>query len=364
MKKEYKIGILDKYIIKKFIGTYLFIMVVIIAIIIIFDLSEKIDNMVEKEAPMRAIIFNYYGNMIPYFINLFSPLLVFISVIFFTSRMAANSEVTAILAGGVSFNRFLYPFLLSAFFIALFSLVLNLFLIPPANRTRLEFQEKYLKDRAYNAGTNIHFQLSPGTYVYMESFNGETNSASRFTLETIEGHLIKSKLSAETATWDSTKQGWRLNDYYIRKNNGNIETIEKGAQIDTVISLSIEDLNRRDNIVESYTYGELNDLIKTQKLRGDKRVKVSQIEKHTRFAVPFSAFILTIMGVSLSSKRRRGGIGMNLGIGIALCFIYILFLRFSQMFVHSGIMPPWLALWVPNIVFASVTYFLYKISPK
>lgn len=364
MNKNFKIGTIDKYIIKKFIGTYLFILVLIIAIIIIFDISEKIDNLIEKEASLKAIVFDYYGNMVPYFINLFSPLLVFISVIFFTSKMASNSEVVAILAGGISFNRFLFPYILSAFCIALFSLLLNLFLIPPANKVRLDFTAKYLDDKLNNAGTNIHLQINPGTYVYMESFNSINNSASRFTLETIEGHHISSKLTAESAIWDSTKQGWVLYDYFIRKNDGNKETISKGAQIDTVISLSVNDLVRRNDIVESYTYGELNELIATQKLRGDKRVNFALIEKHTRFAVPFSAFILTIMGVSLSSKRRRGGIGLNLGIGIALSFTYILFLRFSQMFVHSGLMPPWIALWVPNILFAFVALFLYRIAPK
>ncbi|OFY42685.1 MAG: hypothetical protein A2X18_13415 [Bacteroidetes bacterium GWF2_40_14] len=364
MDRKLKIGTLDKYIIKKFIGTYLFILVLIIGIIIIFDISEKIDDLIQKNASLKAIVFDYYGNMLPYYINLFSPLLVFISVIFFTSKMASNSEVVAILAGGISFNRFLYPYLLSAFCIALFSLILNLFFIPTANKVRLDFTEKYLKEKYYNSGRNIHFQLSPGTYVYMESFNSISNSASRFTLETIEGHNITSKLSAESAVWDSVRQGWKLYDYYIRKSEGNRETITKGAQIDTIISLSVKDLNRRDNIVESYTYSELNDLIKTQKLRGDMRVKFAQIEKHTRFAVPFSAFILTIMGVALSSKKRRGGIGLNLGIGLALSFTYILFLRFSQMFVHSGIMPPWLALWVPNLVFAAIALFLYRIAPK
>jgi len=364
MNKLLRIGTIDKYIIRKFIGTYLFILVLIIAVIIIFDISEKIDNLIEKEASLKAIIFDYYGNLVPYFINLFSPLLVFISVIFFTSKMASNSEVTAILAGGISFNRFLYPYFLSAFFIAIFSLVLNLFFIPPANKVRLEFSEKYINDKVNNAGRNIHLQITPGTYVYMESFNGIGNTASRFTLETIEGHIISSKLTAETAVWDSTKKGWTLYDYFIRKTKGDTETIVRGAKIDTIISLSVNDLNRRNDIVESYTYSELNDLIKTQKLRGDKRVNYALIEKHTRFAVPFSAFILTVIGVSLSSKRRRGGIGLNLGIGIALSFTYILFLRFSQMFVHSGLMPPWLALWVPNILFAGVAFFLYRIAPK
>ena len=364
MNKLFKIGTIDKYIIRKFIGTSLSRLVLIIAVIIIFDISEKIDNLIEKNVTLKGIIFDYYGNLVPYFINLFSPLLVFISVIFFTSKMAANSEVVAILAGGISFNRFLYPYFLSALFIATFSLVLNLFFIPPANKVRLEFSEKYINDKMVNAGNNIHLQLTPGTYVYMQSFNSMNKTASKFTLETIEGHNISSKLSAETAVWDSLKQGWTLYDYYIRKNEGNKESIMRGEKTDTILSLTVNDLIRRDDIVESYTYSELNRLIKTQKLRGDKRVNLALIEKHTRFAVPFSALILTVIGVSLSSKRRRGGIGLNLGIGIALSFTYILFLRFSQMFVHSGLMPPWIALWVPNILFAFVALFLYRIAPK
>lgn len=364
MKANYHIVKIDKYIIKKFIGTYLFILAVIIAIIIIFDISEKIDNLVEKEAPLKEIIFNYYGNMVPYYINLFSPLLVFISVIFFTSKMASNSEIVAILAGGISFNRMLYPYLISAFCIAMLSLSMNLFIIPPANRVRLEFQNKYLKDKPYVAGSNIHLQLHPGTYVYIQSFNTVDNRASNFTLETIEGHSLKSRLNAESARWDSTKQCWVLSNYYLRTSQDGREKIVAGNQIDTVLSLKVTDLNQRTNIVESYNIFELDEYIETQKMRGDMRVKYAQIEKHTRFAIPFSAFILTIMGVSLSSRKRRGGIGMNLGVGIALSFIYILFLRFSQMFVHSGVMPPWLALWVPNITFGFIAYYLYRIAPK
>ncbi|MDD2425341.1 MAG: LptF/LptG family permease [Bacteroidales bacterium] len=364
MNKDFKIGTLDKYIIRKFIGTFLFILIIIITIIIIFDISEKVDNFVQKEAPLKEVVLHYYATMIPYYINLFSPLLVFISVIFFTSKMASNSEIVAILAGGISFNRILYPYFLSAFFIALLSLVLNLFLIPPANEIRLDFTEKYIKDKYSSTGTDFHFQISPDTYVYLEYFNSISNTARKITVETIEGHTIKSKLSASSARWDTLKNTWVLYDYFLRYHDGIRERVKKGATMDTLLPLSVDDFNKRENIVESYNYHELNEVIRTQKMRGDKRVIYALIEKHTRFAVPFSAFILTVMGVALSSRKKRGGIGLNLGIGIALSFVYILFLRFSQMFVHGGIMPPWLALWVPNILFAAVSYFLYRIAPK
>ncbi|HCT93424.1 MAG: hypothetical protein A2X19_01070 [Bacteroidetes bacterium GWE2_39_28] len=362
--KGLRLNILDKYIIKKFIGTYFFAIVIFIGIIIIFDVSEKIDNFVEKGASLEAIVTQYYGNFVPYFMNMFSPLFVFISVIFFTSKLASHSEIVAMLSGGISFKRLMYPYFISAAFIAVMSLALSLFVIPPANRVRLEFTDKYIKDKFINTNKDIHLQLSPGNYVYMESFNSWSNIATRFTLETIEGHSIVSKLSAETAVWDSTSRGWKLYSYYIRNNKGNTQEIKTGHQIDTIINLSVEDLNKRDNFVESYNYRELNDMIKLQKLRGDKRVIYSQIEKQTRFALPFSAFILTLIGVSLSAKKKKGGIGINIGIGLMLSFSYILFLRFSQMFVHAGVLPTWIALWLPNMLYLLIALGLYRAAPK
>ena len=357
--------ILDKYIIRKFIGTYLSALLVIIGIVIIFDISEKIDNFVQNQAPLDEIIFMYYANFIPYFINMFSPLFVFITVIFFTSKLAANSEIIAILSGGISFNRLLYPYILSAVFITIFSLLLNLFIIPPANKGRLAFENKYVKKQYVNTDRNIHYQINPGEFLYMESFSNFSKSGTKFTLEKMEGHKMISKLSAENAVWDSTSRSWQLYDFYHRKfDDKGVQTIIQGAQMDTVINLTYEDLSTRTNVVETLSYHDLNEMIAIQRLRGDKMVKYALIEKHTRFALPFAAIILTIMGVSLSSRKRRGGIGMNIGIGIALSFSYILFLRFSQMFVHSGVLPPFVALWVPNILYGAIAYLLYRIAPK
>ena len=356
---------LDVYIVKKFIMTFFIALLLIIGIVIIFDISEKIDDFVDKEAPLRAIIFDYYINFIPYFMNMFSPLFVFITVIFFTSKMAANSEIVAILSCGVSFHRMMVPYVFSATLIALLSLVLNLFVIPQANAERVEFEVKYLKGHNIKTNRNVHYQISPGEFVFVESFSTWNNTAYRMTIEKIEDNKLVSKLSAETAVWDSTAASWKLKKYFIRDYTADIEDhIRSGAQLDTVIALTASDLYVRKNAMETLSYKELNNLIKVQKMRGDANVKLALIEKHTRFALPFSAFILTIMGVALSSKKRRGGIGWNIGLGIALAFTYILFLRFSQMFVHTGVMSPGIALWVPNILYACVAAFLYKIAPK
>ena len=356
---------LDVYIVKKFITTFFVALLLIIGIVIIFDISEKIDDFVSKEAPLKAIIFDYYLNFVPYFMNMFSPLFVFITVIFFTSKMAADTEIVAILSCGISFHRMMVPYVFSALLIALFSLGLNLFIIPESNKTRLEFENQYVKQRFKGVGRNVHYQISPGEYVFAESFSSWNNTAYRFTLERIKDNKLVSKIYAESAVYDSTKGSWTLKKYFIRDYNEDLtDRVRSGKQIDTTLALSTKDFYLTENTVETLTYSELNELIDIQQMRGDANVKFALIEKNTRFALPFSAFILTIMGVALSSKKRRGGIGWNIGIGIALAFTYILFLRFSQMFVHTGTLPPAIALWLPNVVFAIIAVFLYRIAPK
>ena len=340
-------------------------LLLIIGIVIIFDISEKIDDFVSKEAPLRAIVFDYYVNFVPYFMNMFSPLFVFITVIFFTSKMAADTEIVAILSCGISFHRMMVPYIFSATLIAIFSLCLNLFIIPDANKTRLEFENQYIKQRFKGVGRNVHYQIAPGEYVFAESFSSWNSTAYRFTLEKIEDDRLVSKISAESAVYDTTTGAWRLKKYFIREYNDDLtDRVRSGKQIDTIIPLTVKDFYLTENTVETLNYKELNELIEIQQMRGDANVKFALIEKNTRFALPFSAFILTIMGVALSSKKRRGGIGWNIGIGIALAFTYILFLRFSQMFVHTGALPPAIALWLPNVVFAIIAVFLYRIAPK
>lgn len=359
--------ILDRYIIRKFLGTFVFTILIAVLIVVIFDLSEKIDKFLSKQVPLQEILFDYYAGFIPWIVNSFSPLFVFISAIFFTSKLAQNSEIVAMLAGGISFRRLMAPYMVSAGVIAFLSLILGLYVIPPANQHRLDFENKYIKTQAIAADNmrNIHYQISPGEFVYVEQFSRWANTAYRFTLERIEDHKIVSKLSAESAAWDSTMGGWRLKNYYIRDFYGESEMVRTGKQTDTVINLTIDDFYRRKNSVESLSEKDLNEIIAVQRMRGDAMIKRSLIEKNSRIAMPFSAFVLTIIAVSLSSRKKRGGLGLNIGIGLALSFSYILFLRFSQMFVLKDIIAsPALALWIPNIVFALVAAILYKLAPK
>ena len=290
---------------------------------------------------------------------------VFITVIFFTSKLAANSEIVAILSGGISFHRMMRPYMLAATIITALSLALNLFVIPESNKEKFEFEQKYTKEKPKKATSNIHYQVSPGVFVYAESFSSWNNTAYKFTIEKIEDNKLVSKISAATAVYDTTKQSWRLKKYFIREYNDDLtDNIRSGRQMDTIIPLSVKDFYFNEKAVQTMDYYELNEMIRVQKMRGDANVKMALIEKNTRLAIPFSAFILTIMGVALSSKKRRGGIGWNIGIGIALAFTYILFLKFSEMFVHTDTLSPAVALWLPNIVFAVVAGFLYRIAPK
>ena len=356
---------LDRYIITKFMLTFFIAILLIIGIVIIFDISEKIDDFVAKQAPIKAIVLDYYVNFIPYFMNMFSPLFVFITVIFFTSRMAANSEIIAILSCGVSFHRMMVPYIFSATIIALMSLCLNLFVIPRANADRHVFEAAYTKKKHQEGERNIHYQIAPGQFVYVEQFSKYNKTAYKFTLEKIENNRLVSKLSAESAAWDSTMGGWHLRKYTIRDfSEGISDQVRTGDKLDTVIALTVDDFYFNDKTVEKLDARDLDRLIDTQRMRGDANVMYAEIEKNTRWALPFSAFILTIMGVALSSKKKRGGIGWNLGLGIALAFSYILFLRFSQMFVYTGLLPPFIALWIPNLLFAIIAAVLYRIAPK
>ncbi len=359
-----QITTIDRYIIKKFIGTYIVALLVIIGIVIIFDLSEKIDKFVTNQAPLKLIIFQYYANFIPYFVNMFSPMFVFLTVILFTSKMAANTEIIAILAGGISFKRLMWPYFVSATAIVIFSLILNLYVIPPCNKGRLAFEQKYVRKKYTEFSRNVHYQISPGTFLYVQSFAPSNNTAYGFSLESIEDNQLSSKLTANEAQWDSTIQGWKMRDYVQRKYEEGVETVTTGRYKDTCIAVTVEDFYRRRNTVQTLPDGQLRRLIRDQKARGDKDVMFSLIEQNERWSMPFAAFILTLIGVSLSSKKRRGGIGLNIGIGIALSFSYILFMRFAQMFVFSGALPPFIALWLPNVLYLGIAFYLYRIAPK
>jgi lipopolysaccharide export system permease protein len=363
--KRFQLNILDWYIIRKFLGTFFFTIALIVVIAVIFDLSEKIDDFLENNAPFRKIIFDYYLNFIPYFAVLFSPLITFISVIYFTSRMAYNTEIIAILSSGVSFRRLLVPYFVAAFALTLFSFALNNFVIPHANARKLSFEETYYHNAPKVVRErNIHKQVEPGIFVYLESFNTTTNVGRKFSLEKFENGKLVSKLLSEDIRWDSTKNKWHIRNYYIRNFKNEHQVLHEGKDLDTTITLTPGEFRRRDNAVEAMNLGELNQFVREQKLQGAPDIDLYLIEKHRRISFPFSTFILTLIGVSVSSKKVKGGIGMQLGIGLLISFSYIVFMQFSSQFAISGAFSPFIAVWIPNIIFAVIAVFIYRLAPK
>jgi lipopolysaccharide export system permease protein len=362
-----KIKIIDVYIIRKFLGTFFFSLVLILTIAVVFDFTEKIDNFMERDAPVRAIIFDYYLNFIPYFATLFAPLFVFISVIFFTSRMAVNTEIIAILNSGMSFRRMMWPYFLSSLVIAIFTFLLINFVIPHANLVRIDFEDKYSKNPSYRMGTivNFHRQVYKNVYAYMERYNPQSQTGTNFSLEKFDdsGHL-ESKLMATRVTWDTTIKKWSAWTYYIRDIHGSEEKITRGLRIDTALTVKPQDFARDPEYVGTMTYRELNDYIDLLRLQGSDELKLFLIEKQRRFSNPFAIFILTLIGVSLSSQKVRGGIGMQIGTGLVLSFSYILFMQFASQFSLKGNLDPMLALWIPNILYFVIALFLYRIAPK
>ncbi|MCK4662202.1 MAG: LptF/LptG family permease [Bacteroidales bacterium] len=356
--------ILDIYIIKKFLGTFFYAIALIIGIVIIFDISEKIDDFIEREPPLRAIIFDYYMNFIPYFANLFMALFTFIAVIFFTSNMASNSEIIAILSNGVSYKRLMLPYFISSLIIAILSYTLINFIIPPANKVRLDFEENYYRQAFYNKDKNIHRQIDPGVFIYMESYNNFYDIGYKFSIEKFEDGKLKSKLVSNYIKWDTTINKWKIHNYHIRHFDGINETIEQGRTIDTVINIHPSDFSRRLSVVETMNYWELNDFIDEQIKIGADNIEIYLIEKYKRFAFPFSTFILTLIGVTLSSRKTRGGVGINIGIGLLIAFTYIMFIQVSTVLSTHSNMDPLIAVWIPNILFAIISIFLYKYATR
>lgn len=365
LKMDQCIRRIDWYIIKKFLGTYFFAIALIISIAVVFDVNEWIDKFINNKAPVKAIIFDYYANFIPYFSNLFSPLFVFIAVIFFTSKLAENSEIIAMMSTGLSFKRLLRPYMISAAIIAALTYGMGAYVIPKGNVTRLDFEDKYKKKKKKEYVRNVQVEVENGVIAYMERYENYNNTAYRFSLDKFEDKKLVSHLTAKSAVYDTTTiHKWTLKNYMIREMDGLKETITQGDRLDSIIKMEPRDFLIMKGQQETMTSSELSEYIDRQKRRGFANIKEFEIEYHKRIAMSFASFILTVIGVSLSSRKVKGGMGMYLGVGLALSFSYILFQTVSATFAINGNASPFLAVWVPNIVYAIIAIYLYRKAPK
>lgn len=358
---------LDWYIIAKFLGTYFFSLALILAIAVVFDFNEHLDKFVQNEAPWKAIIFDYYLNFVPYFGNLFSPLFVFIAVIFFTSKLAENSEIIAMFSTGTSFHRLMVPYFISALLIAILTYALGAYIIPKGNVTRIEFENTYKKKKVVETGHNVQLEVADGVIAYFDRFEKANNTGYRFSLDRFEGNSMTSHFTAKTLTYADDAESpdlWHAKNWQLRDISDTLEVITSGLQMDTIIAIHPSDLLVTEGQQETMTSPELKRYIERQRRRGFANIKAFEIEYYKRIATSFAAFILTLIGVSLSSKKVKGGMGMNLGVGIALSFGYIVFQTISSTFSVKGSMPPIMAVWLPNIVFLIIGIYLYWKAPK
>lgn len=349
--------ILDRYIIGKFLGTYVFAIILILAITIMFDINEKLDAFLK--APLKATVFDYFLNFLPYFANQFSPLFTFIAVIFFTSKLADNSEVIAMLASGMSYRRFMRPYLVSAAVIALASYILAAYVIPPANVKRIEYTNTYVKNKAVSTGVNIQMKVAEGEIAYMSRYDAQTRMGHKFSLEKFDGKKLVSRLTAQSIKYD-TLYNWTVREYMIRDFSGTREKITRGMTLDTVIPFEPRDFLIAKNDQETMTTPALQEYISRQKERGFANIKNFEIENHRRYAMCAAAFILTVIGMSLSSRKVKGGMGLNIGIGLVLSFSYILFTTVTSTFAVSGLTSPMVAMWIPNILYLGIAFMLYR----
>lgn len=361
---DFKLKKIDKYIMKQFLGTFVFIMSALILIVVVFDINEKLDKFMVPELTTKEIVVDYYINFIPYFISMFASLFTFIAVIYFTSKLADRSEIIAMLSTGMSFDRLMLPYAISAGIIAIAMFTLSAYIIPPANAKRLDFEYMYIKkNKKVEFANNVQLEVEPGVFAYFDQYRNSSRMGYRFSLEKFEGKTLVSRLTANSIKYD-TLHTWIVRDYIIRDFDGMYEHITHGTHKDTTLMIVPSDFLISEDDCETMTSPELKVYIDRQKKRGIGNIQTFEIEYHKRIANVVSFLILTVIGVSLSSYKKKGGMGLNIGIGLGLSFSYILFMTITSSFAVSGLVSPMIACWIPNILYTFIAIFLYRKAPR
>ena len=358
---------LDQYILKRFLVTFFFSVLLTIAISVVIDFSEKVDDFIDSRVNIGELLFDYYIYFIPYMYNLFSPIFVFVAAIFMTSKMAASSEIIAILAGGISYSKFLRPYLIGALILGVLSFVLNAWVIPNSEQKRIAFINQTLKGRKNDNvwKNNIHFQIDKGKILYFGAFNYQDSFGIDFTYEQFEGTKLKSKLFADRFEWNRATKTWSVKNYFYREyHKDGSQGIRSGKQLDVSIHFNPEDIFRRNDEIVALKQGELKDFIASAKERGVENVKFYELERYRRISNPFAALILTIIGVTVSSRKVRGGIGLHLGVGMLLGASFVFVGQMVNTYATAGGLDPAIAVWIPVVLYLALGYYLYKIVPK
>ena len=364
--------IIDQYILKKILSTFFFVVLILMSIITVIDVTEKMDKFAKNHLSGQAIL-GYYLDFVPWVAGLITPITVFIAIIYVTSRMAGHTEIIAILSGGVSYRRLLLPYAFASLVIGTISFGLNGWIIPKATKSRLAFELQYFNNRYYFEARNIHLQVAPDVYLFIQNYNNVSNTGYQFSLERFNKNELIEKLTADNIQWDSAKHKWTIRFWKIRKVNevfaptalGNAsELLKSGDALDTVLAISPKDFEAQERSYDGMTIPELNEHIAKLKFRGAQGVQMYEVEKQVRYASPFTTFVLVFMGVVVSSRKSRGGTGLQIALGFVLAFIFILFFMLSRTFAEAGEIPPLVAAWIPNIIFSFITGVIYYFTPR
>src|SRR5690606_30329491 len=376
--------LLDWYILKRFLSTFFFVVLILLAVVTVIDLTEKMDKFAKAQLKAGQIAM-YYLDFVPWIGSLITPITIFIATVYVCARMAGHTEIVAILSSGVSFRRFIVPLFIGAAVVAVISFVLNGWIIPDSNKSRLAFELQYIKNKYYFDQRNIHMQVAPNTYLYMQSYNNNNQTGYHFTLERFEDNRLMEKLYARRIEWDSTKQKWKLRNWTIRKIDAIFEktaspeklidhagssqvtfadSLTTGDATDTTLVIHPKEFENDYRKYDGLTLNELNDYIRTLRERGSTGVEVYEVEKYTRYSAPITIFILVFMGAIVSSRKSRGGTGVQIVLGFLLSFIFILFFTLFRTFAESGSLPPAVSVWIPNLIFGIISIAMYKYVPR
>lgn len=374
--------LLDKYILKRFLTTFFFVVLILLAVITVIDLTEKMDKYA-RFGLTKLQILSYYLDFIPWIGSLLAPITIFIATVYVCSRMASHTEIIAILSSGVSFRRILFPFFLGSSLVGALNFYLNGWVIPNSNKSRLEFEVQYLKTKFYYDQRNIHIQVAPDVYLYMQSYNNSNKTGYRFTLEKFEGTRMIEKLTADRVEWDSVKSKWTLRSWEIRKVEAvfasvanrtdsltgvqrpmRVDSVQRGESLDTALVIRPKEFESDYRKYESLTMSELDGYINTLRARGSTGIESYEVEKFTRYTSPFTIYILVFMGVIVASRKSRGGTGPQIAMGFVLSFIFILFFTLFRTFAENGSLPPEISVWIPNLIFGCISLIMYKYVPR
>jgi len=363
------VKLLDRYIIKQVLTTFFFVMMILVAVIVVIDITEKVDKFNDHNLKLPEIV-GYYLDFVPWISGLLTPIICFIAIVYVTSRMASHTEIVAILSSGTSFLRFLLPYFIASFIIAMLSFIFNGWIIPHSNRDRLDFEMRNFKSTYYFERRNVHIQTAPNVFLYMNSYNNQTNMGYQFSLEKFKDNRLIEKLTADYIQWDTTKRKWIMNTYKIKKVDEIFEmgakktTVESGLTMDTTLVITPKDFESEEQKYDGMTIPELGKHIEQLHFRGSTGVEAYEVERHIRFAAPCTTFVLVFMGVIVSARKSRGGTGFQIALGFFLAFIFILFFTMTRTFAQTGSLSPVVAAWLPNSIFALLSLMMYKYVPR